>query len=1040
MASAAAIVRERLVDSFRLFWSVNGSLQTPMYITSRLGSSKDTLIVLSSGYTFTNSTNYTFKIWTGRPNGTVDSVAANDTMRYILNFMGNPAAPSTTDFKQCGNGRPTLVATPSSNADSILWYDQSTGGNLLGIGRSLLGPYITSTRTFYAQSMKLGNTARVLTTFGGTTPLSNNAASHNGAMFDVDVFNTTNLDSITFKLSPGYNNGANTDFLLYYKTGTHVGSETNSSAWTLLNSGKITYFTSGGNQLARVACNNLLLAGGQKYAFYYTTDPTNSTGGDIMLQNGVVTGSNTDVSVSGRICIYGLFGTNGTYLTWSANVELKLRKQCSNPNRAALTVTVKPRPTGADVLKGSPFNGQFRVGDMSTPDIAEVGKTIVYEMAPPTNFNNADHGSTWIVNSVTARTRFGVLVPNTDYSITAPSGSGNGSSTFTPISAYLDSFITFSVNYSDLGPHFCDSTIKRTVVVAPTPKPNFKFPVSICLGDAILFDNVTTIHSGNASYTWYFGDGDSSDLVSPVHEYMAPGSYQVKLIAKSFPWNVLNDTTITVEVGELPDVKFRVNNKCQGIALTFQNQTTVGNGSLVYDWDFGDNTTHSSATNPSHLYAQPGGYKVTLKADANGCIASLTKNAYSFARPVANFAAPLAPICAGSEVLLPNTSTIALGSQGAYWTFGDGGSSTQFDGKHSYQTPATFDVKLLAVSEFDCKDSITRQVTIKPTPNPDFSGNQFCGKIPTIFTNNTFEALPNPVYNWSFSDGFTSTQKSLTRSWPYEGPFTATLKATYSNNCFASISKEFTVLIQPKANFSVQDICSGESAAFVNTSQGDRGNIQYFWDFGNGTNSNTAAPVRLYNPGTTTTYTVALVASYPAGCSDTMRKTLTVSESPVCDFTFKDLGLLSASFTPSNSTYSKYEWFFGEGGTSVQTAPVYQYLYSGNFNVTMKATNAAGCDCEITKRVGATTSISDVAAKNGISIYPNPNNGHFTVSNAEGNLMKVEVYNVLGEKVYSKTAADGSLIVNLEDNAKGIYLVKITINGVSTTTKITVAN
>ncbi|MEZ4804688.1 MAG: hypothetical protein R2852_04180 [Bacteroidia bacterium] len=54
----------------------------------------------------------------------------------------------------------------------------------------------------------------------------------------------------------------------------------------LINSGKIDYFTNGGNQFARIAANNLFLTGGQKYGFYYTTDVVNGTGGDIMLQNG----------------------------------------------------------------------------------------------------------------------------------------------------------------------------------------------------------------------------------------------------------------------------------------------------------------------------------------------------------------------------------------------------------------------------------------------------------------------------------------------------------------------------------------------------------------------------------------------------------------------------------------------------------------------------------------------------------------------------------------------------------------------------------
>ena len=1024
------------VDSFRINWSVNNTVQTPLYVTSGLRSGTDTTITVNGSFNFTNNTTYNFKFWTSRPNGAVDSVNNNDTIKLTHQFLGNPTPPSTINATQCGNGRPRLIATPNTPSDSILWYDASTGGNLLGIGRNILGPYITATKTFYAQAMRFGGSSTLGTGFGGTTIITGNIGQYNGSMFNVNVINSTNIDSITFKL---YQVNTTTNYRCYYKVGTHVGFETNASAWTLVNSGQVRFFTSGGQYFGRFSANSLLLQGGTLYGFYITTDPTTGGGNEMYVSNGAVTASNSDLSIIGSRAVAGLFGSQGVYSTWTANVEFMLKKQCSNPTRTAFTVTVKPRPTGADVVKGSPFLGQYRVGDNTKPDVAEVGKTITYDLVPPTGFNNAGHGSTWVINSVIATTRYGAVVPTTEYTTTAPSSSGAGTLALTASSAYLDSFITFSVRYSDLGPHFCDSTVKRTVVVAPTPKPNFKFPVSICLGDATLFENTTTIHSGNSTYMWYFDDGDSSDLQNPVHEYKAPGTYRVRLVATSFPWNVVADTTITVEVGELPEVKFRANNKCQGLAVTFQNQTTVGNGALSYVWDFGDNTPTTTVTNPSHLYTVPGGYKVTLTASANGCVSKLVKNAYMFARPVANFSAPIAPICARTEVSLPNTSTIALGEQGAFWNFGDGSNSTQYDGLHAFNTPGTYNVKLLAVSEFDCKDSITKQVTIKATPSPDFAGDQFCGKKPTVFTNTTNEVVPNPIYRWTFSDNFTSNLKSVTRTWPFEGPFTATLKATFSNGCEASISKNFEVLIQPKAAFDVKDICSGETATFANKSTGDKGNIQYFWDFGNGTYSNLAAPVRLYNPTTTTTYTVALVASYNGGCSDTASKTINVSESPICDFTFKDLGLLNAKFTPSNGTYASYEWFFGEGGGSTQVSPLYKYEYSGNFNVTMKATNAAGCSCEITKRVSATTSINSIS-NSAVSIYPNPNNGTFTISNTENHAMKVEIFNVLGAKVYSKTTAEGSLEVNLGDNAKGIYLVKVTSNGVTSTTKITVAN
>ncbi len=1025
------------LDSFRLYWSINGVAQTPRYITSSLAGGKDTTIVLNSSYTFTNNSTYTFKMWTALPNGTTDSVAANDTLRSTLNFFGNPPAPTTTNFIQCGIGRPMLEATTGSNNDTIMWYRNSSGGSPIGMGKKFLGPQINATTTFYAQAFRFAAKNKLSNGNTGNIVVSFNYSAYNGNYFDVSTTSPLNVDSITFRV---YLNNTSTNYRLYYKTGTFVGSETNANAWTLINSGTGRCFSTGGQNFIKVAAKDILLSPSQVYGFYFTIDPTSGGGNDIYMKGSTALTSNGDMTIVGGKYGYGLFGSTSFGPTYTIDCEFSYSKACINPSRTALIVTVKPRPTGADIVKGSTFQGQFRIGDQTKPDVTEPGKTIVYEIVPPTGFTNSGHSTTWTLNNVVARTKYGVLVPSTEYTVNPPSGSNPGTVTFTGLTKYIDSFITFSINYSDLGPYFCDSTIKRTFVIAPTPWPNFKFPASICLGDAVLFDNTTTIHSGNASYMWYFGNGDSADLQSPVYEYKAPGTYSVKLVAKSFPWGVIHDTTITVEVGELPTTLFRVNNKCQGLPVTFVNMTFVANGVLTYDWDFGDGTPHSTATNPSHQYSIPGGYKVTLKATANGCVSTLVKNAYMFARPVANFAAPIAPICAKSEVLLANTSTIALGEQGAYWTYGDGNSSTIYHGKHSYQDAGTYSVKLLAVSEFDCKDSVTKTVTIKPTPIPAFSGNQFCGKIPTIFTNTTTEALPNPVYTWTFSDGFTSSQKNVTRTWPYEGPFSATLNAAYTNGCSASLTQNFEVLIQPKADFDVQNICSGETASFVNKSKGDRGGIEYTWDFGNSTGSNLPAPTRLYNPAITTTYIITLVAAYPNACSDTVRKTITVSESPKCDFTYKDMGMRNVKFTPANTGYTKYEWFFGEGGTSTTESPNYQYAYIGNFNATLKTTNQAGCTCEMTKRISTTTDINALVNTNGVSIYPNPNNGTFTVTNASNHAMKVEVFNVLGSKIYSKNSAEGTMTVNLQDQAKGVYLVKVTIDGVTSTTRVTVAN
>lgn len=699
------------------------------------------------------------------------------------------------------------------------------------------------------------------------------------------------------------------------------------------------------------------------------------------------------------------------------------------------TVEIIASPSGFELVKGNLFQGID--GNISNPDLIQIGQTNTYEITPPSGYNNSGYPSTWDISAVEIRTESGDLIPSSFYQLTPPSAGTNGIISFNADNTYLDSLLTLSVSLVNVTTS-CDSTATRKLRVVPTPLVNFKSPTSICVGDDVAFTNLSSIHSGFLSYTWFFGDGDSSDMTEPFHQYTIAGNYNVRLVAKSSPFNISKDTTITITVNEIPNSKFSVKNACFGTAVEFTNLSTINTGTLTYEWMFGDGTPMSTATNPTHTYSNFGSYKVTLKAEFNGCASTFTRSAHTFETPVADFSIPSTPICANTPIDFTNETTISFGNIGTFWSMGDGFNTTQFSPSHPYSKGGTYTINLLSVSEFDCQDSIKKTITIIPSPEPAFSGNQFCSKIPTIFTNNTVEDIPSPIYTWTFSDGTNSTLKNVTKKWPSEGPFTVTLEAKYSNGCSATKTEDIKVLIQPVANFIVQDICAGETASFSNRSKADRENIQYFWDFGNGQNSTTMSPTHTFNPNTTTTYTVSLIASYTGACSDTARKTLTVSESPICDFTFKQNGFLNTSFTPSNTSYSKYEWLFGEGGASTTMNPVYKYLYSGNFYVTMKATNSAGCQCSITKQVGATTSINGINNNSAISIYPNPNNGIFNISNPESNVMVVEIFNVIGEKVYSKTSADSLMNINLNDQSKGIYLVKITVNGVTTTTKITI--
>jgi trimeric autotransporter adhesin len=64
-----------------------------------------------------------------------------------------------------------------------------------------------------------------------------------------------------------------------------------------------------------------------------------------------------------------------------------------------------------------------------------------------------------------------------------------------------------------------------------------------------------------------------------------------------------------------------------------------------------------------------------------------------------------------------------------------------------------------------------------------------------------------------------------------------------------------------------------------------------------------------------------------------------------------------------------------------------------------------------------------------INVFPNPNNGQFTVvCNSKivaSSQATIEIYNILGEKIYSANLMDGNTNINLGKQAAGIYIYRI---------------
>ena len=104
------------------------------------------------------------------------------------------------------------------------------------------------------------------------------------------------------------------------------------------------------------------------------------------------------------------------------------------------------------------------------------------------------------------------------------------------------------------------------------------------------------------------------------------------------------------------------------------------------------------------------------------------------------------------------------------------------------------------------------------------------------------------------------------------------------------------------------------------------------------------------------------------------------------------------------------------------------------YTLTVTNDSIHGCNCadSVTKdsvrvTVNTCAGISELRNKNnGVSIYPNPSDGHFTLSmNNVTSKPEIEIYNVLGGNIYTMKVNSGNTRINLEGQPNGVYLYRV---------------
>lgn len=330
----------------------------------------------------------------------------------------------------------------------------------------------------------------------------------------------------------------------------------------------------------------------------------------------------------------------------------------------------------------------------------------------------------------------------------------------------------------------CGSTVYEQIVTIVTP-PTSGFSYNAQTGCAPFSVQFTNTSSSNAtSLSWEFPGGNpaTSTESDPLVVWNTAGVYVVTLTASNAAGSNTSTASITVLAGPTPGFNYQVG----GLTAIFTNTTSNGG---TYSWDFGDGTDLSSEASPTHTYAQPGSYVVTLSATNECGTVTISQTVVIEGNP------PVPAISANNNAgclpLVVQFNDESAGEPTAWsWSFPGGtpASSTDENPAVTYFTSGVYDVTLEVTNIFGtATQSFPAYITVNASPVAGFTS--VVNQSTVTFTNTSQNGS---TFLWNFGDNTTSTLENPVHT--YTDPGTYTVSLAVSNNCGTTIMEQIIVI------------------------------------------------------------------------------------------------------------------------------------------------------------------------------------------------------------------------------------------------------
>ena len=503
------------------------------------------------------------------------------------------------------------------------------------------------------------------------------------------------------------------------------------------------------------------------------------------------------------------------------------------------------------------------------------------------------------------------------------------------------------------------STKSQTITVYKKPEVDFSaLPNRDCAPFKVTFNSSATPGDGTIKdYFWDFGDGSTNqgiDKQTIQHTYTFAQKPPVKLtVMNSFGCYTTVEKSNVLEVLQGLKINFTADKTtlCQlPDAVSFTGNAT-GPGRLSYTWDFGNGETADGKTPAPVTYAEKGLYTVKLKVTSTeGCTDSLVKTAFvNAANFNSDFTAP-ALLCTASPALLTNSSTPAPAQ--SLWKFSDDNSTVPgTNATHYFTRTGSFDVQLINTYG-GCYDTVTKKVNVVAGAVVRGFLTDKTSSCQAPLTVNFEDTTTGAVqWHWNFGTGRagdTANTQKVSFTFTQNRNYTVTLTVTNAAGCQTTVTKNISLtplnvtLGYTKSN-SIYGLygCPGLAIQFKSYPEGSIKN--FHWDFGDGGTATVAEPEHTFN--NVGNYTVKLYYTTNAGCEDSVVYTNYVRtyRKPVVEFEslsgLSVCGNTPVRFGDLTDTATRWQWDFGDGGTSNQQNPTHSYSAEGAYSVSLIATN-----------------------------------------------------------------------------------------------------